>query len=409
MPPERILFKNARLVLSPNLEGHEGDLLCRKGRISGIGTFGSHEADMVADCKGDFVSPGLVDIHLHGAVGRDAMEASAESFAEILSHHASRGTTSALLTTVAAPWDRLVAVLRAAGEWGDDPGCARLEGIHLEGPWFSLRRCGAHDPAMIHPPSGEEVDALLGHAAMIRRVTLAPELPGALEVIHALRGYGIAVSAGHSDATEAEAREGFHAGITQVTHWHNAMSSLRKTDPPRRGLAEAALEDPGVLCELIADGRHLSRDLMSLALRSKGWERIALVSDATAGCGLREEAVFRLGDLECRVEEDAAWTGEGALRRLAGSTATLWDGVRTMVREVGVPLSQAIAMATIVPARALGRERDIGTLAIGARADLIRFNDRMEIRQVWKGGELLDLRPETWNLKPETWNLKAET
>lgn len=383
-----LLLTNARLILPPPAGIICGSLAFRDGLIIGIDSEDSLRGDVIAvDCGGDFIAPGLVDMHLHGAVGHDAMEATEGAIRGILSHHASRGTTTALLSTVTAPLDRMLEVLRAAGEWHHEPGCARLAGIHLEGPWFSTRRRGAHDPGLIRDPGTEEIAALLPHAAMIRRVTLAPELPGSLETIHLLCESGIAVSAGHSDATEDEAKEGFRAGISQVTHLHNAMSSLHKTTPPRRGLAEVALEDRDVLCELIADGCHVSRDLLKEAVLSKGWEMIALVSDATAGCGLREGSTFRLGGVDCRVEGGAAWTGDGAAKRLAGSTGTLWDGVKTMVREVGVPLADAISMATIVPARALGLDQEIGSLTIGMKADLIRFDERMEIQQVWIEGE----------------------
>jgi len=181
---------------------------------------------------------------------------------------------------------------------------------------------------------------------------------------------------------------GFKAGITQVTHLHNAMSSLRKTGPtPMRGLAEAALETPGVVCELIADGMHVPVELLREAWMAKGWREITLVSDATAGAGLGEGECFELGGLACRVQETAAWTGEGHARCLAGSTSPLFDGIRTMAVEVGVPLEEAVAMATLVPAIALGLEQEIGSIAPGKAANLIRFNDHWEIKEVWIQGK----------------------
>jgi N-acetylglucosamine-6-phosphate deacetylase len=165
------------------------------------------------------------------------------------------------------------------------------------------------------------------------------------------------------------------------------MSSLRKTDPPRRGIAEAALENQGILCELIADGVHVTPDLLRETLKAKGWENLALVSDATAGCGLPEGSGFRLGDLDCVVQGKAAWTGKGMGRCLAGSTAPLFAGIRTMVEQAGATISEAVAMASLVPARAIGAESEVGSLQIGKEADLIRFTPNWEIKGVWIGGE----------------------
>jgi N-acetylglucosamine-6-phosphate deacetylase len=219
-------------------------------------------------------------------------------------------------------------------------------------------------------------------------VTLAPELPGCLDLVRELCLLGISVSAGHSDATENEALAGFAAGISQVTHLHNAMSSIRKTSPPRRGLAEASLGTPGICCELIAVGVHVPAELLREAWLAKGWEGIVLVSDATAGAGLADGALFRLGELSCRVEGNVAWTtdGEGHGRCLAGSTSCLIDGVRTMVETIGVPLVDAVAMATMVPARLIGREGEVGSLKPGKSADLVRFSKEWQVRGVWISG-----------------------
>ena len=387
-----LLLRNARLVLDPARGVVPGWLLVEEGLIARIGLADEAPPEGIPtiDCGGCYVAPGLIDIHLHGAVGRDAMEASEEdweeSFGAILAAHARHGTTTALLTTVAASLPEMLAVLDAAAAWHHVEGCARLAGIHLEGPWFSPRRRGAHDPAQLRHPTGSEVNKLLSHSSMIRRVTLAPELPGALEAIRLLTQAGIAVSAGHSDATEEEALAGFKAGITQVTHLHNAMSSLRKTDPPQRGLAEVALEERAVLCELIADGVHVSPDLLREALELKGWKKLALVSDASAGFGLSEGREFRLGELGCVVQGKAAWTGEGTARCLAGSTSPLFQGIHTMVELAGVPLAEAVAMATIVPSRAMGLESQIGSIGVGMRADLIRFSPDWAIRDVLISG-----------------------
>lgn len=381
-----LVLANARLILPPDQGIIDGFLRVGYGVIREIRDGLPPKGEPVIDCGGDFVAPGLVDIHLHGALGRDAMEASGEAFRAILSHHAGEGTTTAVLSTVASSPQRMLAVLAAAAGWKSTPGCARLAGIHLEGPWFSPARRGAHEEACLRNPSAAEIASLIRHAGVIRRVTLAPELPGSTEAVLTLGSARIPVSAGHSDATEEEALGCFRIGVRQVTHLHNAMSSFRKTDPPRRGLAEAALETPGVICELIADGVHVTRDLLREAFEAKGWNEIALVSDATAGTGLAEGRGFSLGGLECRIQEGIPRTGEG---KLAGAAAPLRQGVRIMSELVGVPLVEAVAMASLVPAGLIGLESELGSLENGKRADLIRFSPDWEIRGVWIGGREL--------------------
>lgn len=386
------LLSDALLVLAPEEGIVPGWLLVRDGVVSAIGTGETPPPEGVAEiaCGGDFIAPGLIDIHCHGACGRDAMEATDSAFSEILAHHASMGTTTAVLTTVAATLGERIAVLHAAERHSPSLGEARLAGIHLEGPWFSPIRRGAHREELLGVPSGDELDALLEKASVIRRVTLAPELAGAAEAVRMLVGKGIAVSAGHSDATRGEAAAGFRTGITQATHLYNAMSSLRKG---REGLAEEALATPGILCELIADGVHLPAELLRHAWLAKGWGGVVLVSDATAGAGLKDGASFLLGGIPCRVKEGAAWT-EAPDRSLAGSTACLFTGIRSMTESVGVPLAEAVAMATLVPARSLGLEETIGSLAAGKRADLIRFSSDWTLRNVWIGGKEIASRKE---------------
>jgi N-acetylglucosamine-6-phosphate deacetylase len=384
-----LLFRNARLVFPPDRGRESGDLLTFEGRIVAIGSeiSPSDVRTQVVDCEGDFLIPGLVDIHVHGASGHDAMESTGDAFAAILSHLARRGTTTALLSSVSSSREDIARLLDMANRHRHGDGEARFEGIHLEGPYFSPVMRGAHRTDVIRNPSAEETRFLLEHLSPVRRVTLAPELPGALSLTEELVAKGVSVSAGHSNATEKEAQDGFAKGITQATHLYNAMSSLRKDGGGRSaGLAETALTSPGILCELIADGRHLPTALLRLAWLAKGWEEIALVSDATAGAGLSKGSLFELGGLTCRVEDGASWTGEGSDRRLAGSTTFQIDGIRTMVERCGVPLAEAVAMASLVPARSLGLGADRGSLEVGKRADLIRVGEDWSVKEVWIGG-----------------------
>lgn len=389
-----ILFTNARLILDPSLGVVNGSIRVTNGLISEVvlpdrdSKSSILEGVEVIDCEGDYLSAGLVDQHCHGAMGSDAMEANGKAFGAILRYHASRGTTTMALSTVAASWEEMFSVLICAERYsGEEVGEARLAGIHLEGPYFSPLRRGAHRAEMLRYPTPDETRLLINHAGVIRRLTLAPELPGALHLVSELAARGVAMSAGHSDASLEEAAAGFSAGISQVTHLFNCMSSLHsKQGIKSPGLAEAALETPGVVCEVIADGIHLSGTTLRLSWLAKGWEELILVSDATAGAGLSEGAFFQLGGLPCKIEGGAAWTGEGPDQRLAGSTATLIDGIRVMVDEAGVPIAEAVAMATSVPAQSLGLSSSIGSLKVGKHADLLRFSSNWMVKGVWIGG-----------------------
>lgn len=388
MSEVRLLFENAKLVLSPGEMPREDSLLCIDGKIAETqpGQCDDGETHRI-DCGGDYLAPGFIDLHCHGAIGRDAMEAREDAFRAILSHHADGGTTTVLLSTVSASLDRMLAVLEAARGYSPGKESARLAGIHLEGPYFSRERQGAHDPRFIRNPTPSETSVLLEHSQIIRRVTLAPEVFGCLPLARDLASRGITASAGHSDATHEEALAGFAAGISQATHLYNCMSSLHKSSGLRKtGLAEAALTTRGILCEVIPDGFHVPSTLLRLAWLAKGWEGIAIVTDATAGSGLPEGSEFDLGGIPCRIENGSAWTGEQGGRRLAGSCITMIEGIRTMVEEAGVPLAEAVAMASLVPARSLGEEGLLGSLKPGKRADLVRFSKDWKVRGVWVEG-----------------------
>ena len=386
-------FTNARMILPDQRGSILGSLVVEDGMIteirSGLLTIGLPVADLagVIDCHGDYLFPGLIDLHCHGAVGHDAMEATPTAFDRILRHHLSHGTTLTVLSTVSAPLEGILSVLMAAEQYITSTSDGFLAGIHLEGPYFARSRSGAHLMSSLREPSDQETRALLKHREIIKRITIAPEIPGACELILELKKHGITISAGHSEASDSEAKTGFDLGVTQVTHLYNCMSSQRSHLGTRTtGLAEAALTRRGVLCELIADGVHLPPTLLRLAWMAKGWEELVLVSDATAGAGMGEGALFDLGGIPCRIANDAAWTGTGSGRRLAGSTACLLDGVRFMVECVGIPLEEAVAMATLVPAKALGIERERGSIDRGKRADLVRVSPAWQVNGVWSSG-----------------------
>src|SRR5213592_1746793 len=258
-----MIFTNARLIF-PNGIRDGLQVVVEEGKIAAIGerslAYRKHE---VMDLNGNYLAPGFVDLHVHGALGRDTMEASAEAFRAICDFHASGGTTSLLLTTATAPIEKLVEVLRAVRDWivGAEVGTPRrgvrtaqravptIAGVHVEGPFISKEKCGAQRAEFIQDPSLAAVQRLLEHADVIKRVTIAPELPGALETIENFRKHGISVSGGHSDAWDEDARAAFERGMRSVTHTFNCMSSSRGRGVYRVAcLLEFALSELDMSC-----------------------------------------------------------------------------------------------------------------------------------------------------------------
>jgi N-acetylglucosamine-6-phosphate deacetylase len=374
-----MIFANARLIFPDGIrDGLE--LVVEDGKIAEIRVRSAAES---IDLDGNYLAPGFIDLHIHGALGRDTMEASLEAFRTICDYHASGGTTSLLLTTVTAPIPKIIDVLRAVRDAARP--IKQIAGVHVEGPFISRTRRGAQREEFIRDPDGESVDQLLEFAAVIKRVTLAPELPGALDLIDQLRKRNIAISGGHSDAWDEEARAGFIHGLRHVTHTFNGMSSARRRGVYRvAGLLEFALSEPEIMCELIADGHHVSTTLMKMLYRAKGPAGICLVTDATAGAGLAEGARFSLSGLDCVVRDGVCLLADDSA--LAGSAARMIDLVRVAVNDVKIPLHEAVAMATVNPANALGSKAK-GRLEVGADADFVVLSAELEVVQTFVAGE----------------------
>jgi N-acetylglucosamine-6-phosphate deacetylase len=374
-----MIFSNARLIFPDGIrDGLE--LVVENGKIAEIRQRSAAES---IDLAGNYLVPGFIDLHIHGALGRDAMEATPEAFRTICDYHASGGTTSLLLTTVTAPIAEIANVLRAVRATAGS--IKQIAGVHVEGPFISKARAGAQRAEFIRDPNSGLLDQLLAFADIIKIVTLAPELPGALAFISRLRMHNIVVSGGHSDASDIEARAGFEYGMRQVTHTFNAMSSARRRGIYREaGLLEFTLSEPDIVCELIADGHHVSPTLMKMLYRAKGPREICLVTDATAGAGLPPGKEFFLSGRSCVVGDGVCLLADRSA--LAGSASRMIDLVRVMVNEVNIPLPEAVTMATANPARALGLAAK-GKLEAGVDADFVVLSPELEVRRTFVAGE----------------------
>jgi N-acetylglucosamine-6-phosphate deacetylase len=378
-----MIFTNARLIFADGIrDGLE--VVVEQGKIAAIRERSlAHREHEVVDLNGNYLAPGFVDLHVHGALGRDTMEASAEAFRSICDFHASGGTTSLLLTTATAPLNEIVKVLEAVCDFRS--AISPIVGVHVEGPFISKAKAGAQRAAFIQDPSPDAVRQLLEYADVLKRVTIAPELTGAPEAIKVFHAHGISVSGGHSDAWDEDARAAFDHGMRSVTHTFNCMSTARRRGIYRvAGLLEFALSEPDISCELIADGHHVSPTLKKMLYRAKGAQGICLVTDATAGAGLSDGSQFALFGKDCIVENGVCLLADRSA--LAGSAARMINLVRIMVREVNVPLNEAIVMATENPARAIGLKTK-GRLIVGADADLVVLSPELEVVRTYRCGE----------------------
>ena len=379
---------NARLILPDAIE--RGSLHIRNGRIHKISKntkSTTAKRGERLDLRGGFLAPGFVDIHIHGALGRDTMEARLDAFREITEYHLQGGTTSLTLTTLSASQQDILKTLDAiAPIHNQSIGGARVVGVHVEGPFINKVRAGAQNPDYCRAPTAKEWGPILKYGSLITQMTLAPELPRANLLIKALRKNGSIASAGHTDATEKELFPALKAGLNQSTHTFNAMSGLVKKGPYRMaGMLEFALAEDEIVCELIADGQHVPPVLMRMLFNAKPRDQVVIITDATKGAGLKPGTKFEMYGIPARVTKTTAEVVDG--RGLAGSTLTMIRAVQTAVEQANVPLVDAVYMATHNPARQLGRDHEFGTLTTGKRADLVWFNNRYQVKGVWLDGE----------------------
>jgi N-acetylglucosamine-6-phosphate deacetylase len=335
----------------------------------------------------DYILPGFVDLQVNGAHGAGVMTASPDAIVGIGRKLAPDGTTAWLPTAVTATVERIeqvhAAIAQATSLAAEQKGpavAATILGMHLEGPFISPRRLGAHPPLNLEP-RGEAFERLRALPAL-KLVTLASELPGALDAIKQLTGLGVAVSLGHTDATLEEARAGVAAGARMFTHVCNAMRPLNHRDP---GVVALALAPSAARSAFIPDGVHVHPEVLRLAWRARGTPGIVLTTDMVPLAGTGGEASWDAGSGRARIDRGAARLADGTL---AGSIISMLDGVRLMQREVGVPLAEAAIMASTNPAAVLGL-RDRGQLVPSCWADLIVLNRALELRAVFVAGREL--------------------
>lgn len=346
------------------------------GVITGI-TSQRHAATPSAkrlDFPGCTLAPAFFDVHIHGSAGHDVMEATPEAFSAVGRFLARHGVGSYLATTVTMPLDATLKSLEGIAVQIDrDPDGARPLGIHLEGPFLSPHKRGAHTERLLLTPSVGTFDRMWQAAqGKIRLMTIAPELPNAEEVIaHATR-LGVRISLGHSNADTAAAIRGVRAGGVTATHTYNAMRPFDHRDP---GLLGEVLANDALFAELICDGLHVDPIAVRIYWKAKGRDRAILITDAMAATGM-PDGNYKLGELDVRVKNGKCVVGEDTL---AGSTLTLDHGVRNFAEFTGANISDVARLASRNPARMTGFEKQVGTLAVGRSADIAVLSTKNEV------------------------------
>ena len=344
------------------------------------------------DARGNYISPGFIDLHVHGGGGHDFMDGTKEAFLEIAKLHARFGTTSMLPTTLTSGKQRLLQTLASYEEANaQNKAGAQFIGMHIEGPYIAMSQKGAQDPRFIRDPDQEEYEEIVSKSNHIKRWSAAPELKGAVKFGRYLRSKGILPSIAHTDATYKEVIEAFENGYTHMTHFYSAMSGVTRVGCFRyAGVIESGYLIDKMTVEIIADGAHLPEPLLKLVYKIKGAERTALITDAVRATGTAAKETI-LGDLEngihAIVEDDVAKLPDRSC--FAGSVATADRLVRTMTNVAKVPLSETIQMITRTPAAIIGVEDKKGSLAPGKDADVIIFDDNITIQTTIIKGQVI--------------------
>jgi N-acetylglucosamine-6-phosphate deacetylase len=366
----RILLTAGTLVL-PDSAVADPWLLIEDGIIHSFGTRGDGLPQHYQhhDLPGALLAPAMFDIHVHGAAGHDVMEGTPEGVSHVSRFLASRGVGAWLPTLVTAAADRTLRALDGLAtliEQQTLPGAVPL-GVHMEGPFLSYKKRGVHPPEYLQAPSIELFDRFWqASRGTVRLITIAPELPGALDLIAHASSLGVRVSLGHSDATAAEARAGIAAGGVSATHTYNAMRGLEHREP---GMLGVVLDEEKLFAEIIADGLHVDPLAVRIFWRSKGAARAILITDGLSPTGM-PEGHYMLGNFDVDVVNGVCMHGNV----VAGSVLTLDRAVRNFAAFTGAPVATVVRLATANPAALTGFAESHGTIAAGRRADVVAFS-----------------------------------
>jgi N-acetylglucosamine-6-phosphate deacetylase len=380
-------------IITPTHIIKDGTLLIIDNKIELISEVDVDTSDyQIIDAKGNYVSPGFIDIHIHGGGGHDFMDGTQEAYLKIAEMHATYGTTAMAPTTLTcAKEDLLKAVDLYKSANAINIKGAQFIGLHLEGPYFALNQSGAQDPRYIRNPDIEEYKEIIAHGDVIKRWSVAPELPGAVEMGKYLTSNGIIAAIAHTDAIYEEVVVAVENGYSLATHLYSAMSGITRRNTYRyAGVIESALLMDEMDVEIIADGIHLPAPLLKLVYKVKGAERTALITDAMRGAGMPEgESILGNKDtgLKVIIENGVAIMADRS--SFAGSVATTDRLVRTMIQTADVSLLEAVKMMSQTPAKIMGIEASKGSLVVGKDADVLIFDENINIKITMINGNVV--------------------
>jgi N-acetylglucosamine-6-phosphate deacetylase len=383
MAEQPLLIINAN-VITPTIILKHGWVFCADGHIAGVGSgLPPRERDLqVVDAGGRTIMPGFIDVHVHGGMGHDTMDASRESLEAMARYYASHGVTGFLATTWTDSHERVTAALHAAREHvGHMPDGAALLGVHLEGPYLNPARCGAQNLDEIRRATQDEALPWLD-LGVIRLVSVAPEYPENHWLISECVRRGIAVSVAHTAATYADMQQAIRLGVTHSTHTFNAMTPLSHREP---GVVGAVLDAPTVRCEVIADNIHVHPAAMNILWKTKGKHGVILVSDAVVAAGM-PDGTYQIDSRDVMVKDGAVRLPDGTL---AGSTLTLDRALKHFMAATGEPLTAVWQTVTLNPARAVGLGDRKGTIETGKDADLVLLDDACDVALTVVGGRIV--------------------
>lgn len=391
-------------VVLPDRVLPRGAVLVRDGRITNIGPADRLLTALPSvtrriDATDGYLAPGYVDLHVHGGHGADFMDGTAEAFGTVLTAHARHGTTSLAPTTTVGSHDRLLTVLDLCRQQRQEPAApprgARVLGAHFYGPYFHPEARGCHPAEALRPPRPDEYAAYLQFADHIATATVAPELAHAEDFVRACAAAGVRTNVGHSQATFEQMAAAVEWGVRHVDHLYCAMSDKTKLRqkrpfPMQGGVLEATLYFDELTTEVIADGKHLTADLLLLALKIKGPDRLALVTDCNRALDMPEgEYIFGpVHGGEPFLNRDGVGLMPDGLA-LASSVQGMDHMVRTFAELTSRPIWEVIRMASLTPATIAGQQNDIGSIAIGKQADLLILSRDLHVQQVFIGGDEL--------------------
>jgi N-acetylglucosamine-6-phosphate deacetylase len=390
---EKLIKINNAHLITPYRIIPNGSVLIKDGIISDVAEFDLDVPEAVTlDAGGRYVSPGFIDIHVHGGGGHDFMDNTVEAFLEIAKIHARFGTTALFPTTLTGPTEEIIKTLETYEKAVPfNNSGAQFMGVHLEGPYFAMNQRGAQDPRWIRDPDPREYEYIVSRFNFIKRWSAAPELKGAIPFARYLKSRGILASLAHTDAIYEEVIEAFENGYTLATHLYSGMSGVTRRNAYRyAGVIESAFIIDGMDVEIIADGVHLPAPLLKLICKIKGPDKIALITDSMRAAGMPsgESIIGNLHTgLKVIVEDGVSKLPDRS--SFAGSVATADRLVRTMIHMAGVSLPDAIRMITQTPASIMNISDRKGSLAVGKDADIVIFDEKISIHTTMVKGKVI--------------------